>query len=161
MNDAVTWLEVLLNDIHPAGQFLAVGLIAIVPFLESYVGAMVGTMAGLPVPLALGAAIVGNLLALLIAVELGSRLSARLATTRSDRRTERHQKIVDRVDRWGVPAASLIGPLVMAISVTAFAMAAMGLNRRQVVLWQTVSIVAWGALFAAFGAGIFAMLGRA
>lgn len=80
----MTWHEVLLNNVHPAVQLVAVGAIPVVSFPEHYVGAMVGTMAGLPVALTLGLAIVGNVLALRVPVELGSRLAARPATTRSE-----------------------------------------------------------------------------
>lgn len=150
----------LVHGLEPALQFLAVMAIGLVPFLESYVGALVGTVTGVPVGLATGAAVLGNLVAVVVAVVAGSALRRRWETRRTERPVSaRRQKIVDRVDRFGVPLASLLAPLVFAISLTAFIMVTAGLDRRQVLVWQSVSVVAWGVLFALIGTGALAALG--
>ena len=151
-------LNTLVDTLHPALQILAVLVIGIVPFLESYVGAGVGALAGMPVAVAVGAAVAGNLLALAAATWLGTRARRGLTRDRERTQSERRRKLVARVDRYGVPVASLLAPTLMAISFTAFAMVAAGLDRRQVVVWQTITVVVWGVLFGALGLGALTAL---
>lgn len=138
-------------------QVLVVAVIGVVPFLESYVGAFVGTLVGLPAPIALVAAVLGNVLAVLVAVALGSRIAQRRERQRP--RTPRQEKVIARVDRWGVPIASLLAPMVLAISLTAFIMTTVGLARRQVMVWQIAAVVLWGGIFTAFGLGLVSVTG--
>lgn len=133
--------------------------IGVVPFLESYVGAFVGTLVGLPAPVALIAAVLGNALAVLVAVALGSRIADRRTMRRDRPRTPRQEKVIARVDRWGVPVASLLAPMVFAISLTAFIMTTAGLARRQVLVWQIAAVVLWGGIFTAFGHGLLSVAG--
>lgn len=155
----VEQLNLWVAALHPVWQFLAVFVIGVVPFLESYTGTLVGTVTGMPVLLAAGGAIAGNVLALVVAVRLGDRARQGLGRRASRPPSERRQKVIARVDRYGVPVASLLAPTLMAISVTAFGMVAAGLDRRQVVVWQVVAVVVWAALFAAVGLGALSAFG--
>lgn len=152
-------LNLWVAALHPVWQFLAVFVIGVVPFLESYTGTLVGTVTGMPVLLAAAGAIAGNVLALVVAVRLGDRARRGLGRRASRPPSERRQKVIARVDRYGVPVASLLAPTLMAISVTAFGMVAAGLDRRQVVVWQVVAVVVWAALFAAVGLGALSAFG--
>ncbi|MBO4238905.1 hypothetical protein [Pseudonocardia alni] len=155
----VEQLNLWVAAVGPVWQFLAVFVIGLVPFLESYTGTLVGTVTGMPVLLAAAGAIAGNVLALVVAVRLGDRARRGLGRRASRPPSERRQKVIARVDRYGVPVASLLAPTLMAISVTAFGMVAAGLDRRQVVVWQVVAVVVWAALFAAIGLGALSALG--
>ncbi|MFG1636079.1 hypothetical protein [Pseudonocardia alni] len=155
----VEQLNLWVAALHPVWQFLAVFVIGVVPFLESYTGTLVGTVTGMPVLLAAAGAIAGNVLALVVAVRLGDRARRGLGRRASRPPSERRQKVIARVDRYGVPVASLLAPTLMAISVTAFGMVAAGLDRRQVVVWQVVAVVVWAALFAAVGLGALSAFG--
>lgn len=152
-------LNAVVDTLHPALQVLAVLVIGIIPFLESYVGAGIGALAGMPVALAIVAAVLGNLLALVAAMWLGDRARRGLTKGRQKPQSERRRKLTARVDRYGVPVASLVAPTLMAISFTAFAMVAAGLDRRQVLVWQTITVVVWGVLFGALGLGTLSALG--
>ena len=159
-NGIHTTLSDLVAGLDPVLQFLAIMAIGLVPFLESYVGALVGTVTGVPVVLATGAAVLRNLVAVVVAVVAGGAARRRWRANRTERPVSaRRQKVVERVDRFGVPVASLLAPLVLAISLTAFIMVTAGLDRRQVLVWQSVAVVAWGALFALIGTGALAALG--
>ncbi len=159
-NGIQSTLSDLVLGLDPVLQFLAVMAIGLVPFLESYVGALVGTVTGVPVVLATGAAIAGNLVAVVVAVAAGTSVRRRWQARREQRPVSpRREKIVQRVDRFGVPVASLLAPTVFAISLTAFVMVTAGLDRRQVLAWQAVSVVVWGILFALIGTGVLATLG--
>ncbi|ALE80992.1 hypothetical protein WY02_24315 [Pseudonocardia sp. AL041005-10] len=155
----VEQLNLWVTALHPVWQFLAVFVIGVVPFLESYTGTLVGTVTGMPVLLAAAGAVAGNLLALVVAVRLGDRARRGLGRRASRPPSERRQKVIARVDRYGVPVASLLAPTLMAISLTAFGMVAAGLDRRQVMIWQVVAVVVWAALFAAVGLGALSAFG--
>ncbi len=155
--DAFAFLTDLFDGVPAALQVLAIFAVGMVPFLESYLGAFLGTITGLHVGVAAGAAIAGNLVALAVAVLLGGKLARRRERDRAEPPSARQQKVLARVDRWGVPVASIIAPSLLAISLTAFIMVAAGLDRRRVVVWQVVAVVLWGALFAALGLGVLGL----
>ncbi|OSY41272.1 MULTISPECIES: hypothetical protein [Pseudonocardia] len=152
-------LNVFVDTLHPVVQVLAVLVIGIVPFLESYVGAGIGVVAGMPVVLAVGAAVIGNLIALAAAVWLGDRARRGITKGGAKPQSDRRRKLLARVDRYGVPIASLAAPTLMAISITPFAMVAAGLNRQQVIIWQAITVVVWGVAFGALALGALSALG--
>ena len=159
MNTTTTaYLTEFVAGLHPLLQFLAVFVIGIVPFLESHFGAFVGTLTGIPVVLAILAAVFGNLLALVVATWAGSGVANRVAARRTQTTSKRSQKVLAKVDRFGVPVASLLGPFVLATALSTFIMIGAGLNRRTVVTWQVVTVVAWGVAFAVVGLGARAAL---
>ncbi len=130
--------------------FQALGgvIIGAIPFLESYIAGFLGAMFGFPWPFALLAGVVGNVLALIVAVPLGARVAAR---RQGKEMTLRQQKVLDRTNRFGIPVAALLAPTLMAISLTAFIMAAAGLERRRTFWWNVVAVVVWGAALTGFG----------
>ena len=152
MDSAVGHLVGLVAGLHPVLQFFAVFAIGLVPFLESHFGAFVGTLTGVPVVLAALAAIGGNLLALAVATRAGAAVHRRVADRRGAPGA-RARKVLSKVDRFGVPVASLLGPLVLATSLSTFIMISSGLDRRTVVVWQVIAVTAWGVLFAGLALG--------
>lgn len=157
MDTTVVQLVEFVTGLNPVLQFLAVFVIGVVPFLESHFGAFVGTMTGVPVVLAALAAIAGNLLALAVATRAGSAVGRRAADRRRGAST-RTRKVLDKVDRFGVPVASLLGPFVLATALSTFIMISAGLDRRTVVIWQVVAVTAWGIVFAGLGLGAVSAL---
>lgn len=153
MSAATTYLTELVTGLHPVLQFLAVFAIGLVPYLESHLGAFVGTVTGVPVVLAALAAIAGNLLALLVAVRAGGAVARRIAQRRTTAPARRTRKVLAKVDQFGVPAASLLGPFVLATALSTFVMISAGLNRRTVITWQVVAVTVWGVAFAVLGLG--------
>jgi hypothetical protein len=158
MSAATTYLTELVTGLHPVLQFLAVFVIGLVPYLESHVGAFVGTVTGVPVVLAALAAIAGNLVALLVAIRAGGAVARRIAERRTSTSGRRTQKVLAKVDRFGVPVASLLGPFVLATALSTFVMISAGLHRRTVIIWQVVAVTAWAVAFAVLGLGAQAVL---
>jgi len=154
LTDVFATLTEFVLTLDPVVQFLAVLVIGTVPFLEAEAGAMIGIITGVPVALAVGAAIVGNMLAVLVAVRAGTALATRRAGRREEATNARRDKVMARVDRYGVPVASLLAPTILPISFTAFFMSSAGLSRRQVLVWQAVTVVAWTVLFALLATGV-------
>ncbi|ASO19629.1 hypothetical protein FHR81_000693 [Actinoalloteichus hoggarensis] len=151
MENVTAFITDVVSQLHPLVQFFAVFAVGIVPYLESQIGAFIGAFIGMPFVLAAAAAIAGNLLALLIADRLGSAAARRIAARRDPAKSRRRKKVMSKVDRYGVPAASLLGPFVLATALSTFIMIGAGLDRRKVLIWQTIAVIGWGAVFTALG----------
>jgi hypothetical protein len=67
-----------------------------------------------------------------------------------------------RLRRWivkfGVPGASLIGPLALPTQLTAATLAAMGVNKGWVILWQVIAIVLWTGAVTLVATGVLSFL---
>ncbi|RRO93863.1 hypothetical protein CXF29_09085, partial [Corynebacterium bovis] len=50
-------------------------------------------------------------------------------------REERRRALLDRVARWGLPAAMILGGVVSPVAINAFLLASAGMNRRALRLW--------------------------
>lgn len=152
MDTVITWFDSLPLII----QIIALFVIGVIPFLESYVGGFLGGLFDLPIAVAFLAPVAGNLLAVFVAV----RWAGRVADKRADReRTPRQEKILARVNRYGIPGAALLAPTLLAISITAFLMVVSGLDRRLTLIWNGVAVLVWGAGFLIAGYGLNAAVG--
>lgn len=58
------------------------------------------------------------------------------------------------VVRFGVPGASLLGPIALPTQLTAATLVASGVNKSWVILWQVIAIVAWTSLVTAAATGL-------
>ncbi|AOS65027.1 hypothetical protein [Actinoalloteichus hymeniacidonis] len=152
-------LTEFIGGLPPVVQFFALFLVGIVPFLESQIGTLIGVVTGVPVVLAAAAAIAGNLLALLIATRAGAAVARRVESRQKSERSNRFRKVMAKVDRFGVPVASLLGPFVLATALSTFIMISAGLKQRTVVFWQVLAVILWAVIFAVLGLGARSVLG--
>lgn len=150
-------------------QPFIITLAGAIPFVEGEVAALIGIVGGLHPLVAAVAAATGNFLSVLLVVAVTSR--ARTAVV--DRRpipvgvgagtgarpsvsseafhetaaTKPQSKGRQRFNRWvmrfGVPGASILGPLAIPTQITAAILVGGGTPRRWVLLWQAVAIVIW------------------
>lgn len=58
----------------------------------------------------------------------------------------RRAKFQRAFNRYGVPGVSLLGPLLLPTHFTATMLAASGVNKARILVWQAVAIVAWTTL---------------
>ncbi|WP_349828122.1 hypothetical protein [Brevibacterium litoralis] len=156
-------------------QWLAIVLIAAVPFIESYVGSAVGVIAGLPLWVAIPAAVVGNTITMVIVVlaahtgrekvlahqerkaaEAGTDVEAP-SPEEQTRKSRRRARVKRMFDKWGVPGVSLLGQWFLPSQITSGMMVSFGASKDRVILWQIISIVLWGIGAAAFA--YFVVLG--
>ncbi|MAB81624.1 small multidrug efflux protein [Microbacterium sp. UBA3394] len=137
-----------------------------VPFIEGEGAAIIGLVGGLNPVVAGLAAAAGNFLCVVLVALLTSR--ARTAVTSrqrvgvpagpSDEAPEHTESVGaapskpaskgrQRFNRWlvrfGVPGASILGPLAIPTQFTTAALVAAGTPRGWVLLWQAVAIVIW------------------
>lgn len=147
-------------------QWFGVMLVAAIPFVDSYFGAVIGVLIGLPTALAIGVAVIGNVISMLIFVMtahgvrgrvVAGKAAATAGTALSDGEpveSPRREKVRRVFDKYGVAGVSLVGPAILPSQFTSAAMVSFGANRNTVILWQIISIVLWGVVF-----GVLASLG--
>ena len=133
-------------------QWVAIFLIAAIPFVESYSGAFVGVAIGLHPAVAASAAISGNAVTVLIIIGVTSRIRQRIHAG-SGARTDsgRRAKLRRLFERFGIPGVSLVGH---PTQISSAAMVGFGADRRKVIIWELVSIVFWGSAIAVLAAGL-------
>lgn len=150
-------------------QPFVVMLASAIPFIDGEGGAIIGVFGGINPVIAAVAAAAGNFLSVLLVVLLGTR--ARTAVmNRQNRHTavastagaigaagtvtmieappaKPESKGRRRLKKWlvqyGVPGASILGPLAIPGQFTAAMLVAGGTSRAWVLLWQAIAIVLW------------------
>ncbi|UNX53817.1 small multidrug efflux protein [Georgenia sp. TF02-10] len=158
----------LVAQVPELVQPFVVMLAAAIPFIEGEGGAAIGLVGGIN-PLVAGiAAATGNFLCVLVVVLLssgartavvnrrGTRVEAgdvagaatgTLATEIATKPAKPESKGSVRFKRWlvrfGVPGASILGPLAIPTQFTSAMLVASGTPRGWVLLWQAVAIVLW------------------
>jgi hypothetical protein len=146
-------------------QWFGVMLVAAIPFVDSYFGAVIGVLIGLPTALAIGVAVIGNVISMLIFVFTahgvrGKVVAGKAASAGADAagsapvESPRREKVRRMFDKYGVAGVSLVGPAILPSQFTSAAMVSFGANRNAVIFWQIISIVLWGVVF-----GVLATLG--
>jgi len=171
----------LVAQVPELVQPLIVALAGAVPFIEGEGAATIGILGGIPPVIAAIAAIIGNfvcvaLLVLLSAkareavvnrqrakalVDADGRVVADAAATGiqveagdSERKAARKQKFQRALERYGVPGVSLLGPLLLPTHFTATMLAAIGIGRARILVWQAVAIVGWTTALSLLATGI-------
>jgi hypothetical protein len=138
-----------------------------VPFIEGEGASPIGVLGGIN-PIAAGiAAGAGNFLAVSVVVLVSSRARSAVVSSRAsrletvavggsttftepekeDQAAKRESKGRQRFKKWlvrfGVPGASLLGPLAIPTHFTSAMLIAAGIPRSRVLLWQAVAITLW------------------
>ncbi|CAH0212070.1 MULTISPECIES: small multidrug efflux protein [unclassified Microbacterium] len=170
----------LVAQVPELVQPLIVALAGAVPFIEGEGAATIGILGGIPPVIAAIAAIVGNFLCVALLVLLSSKARAAVVGRRragalvgadgrpvadagaagipieddNARKTARKQKFQRALDRYGVPGVSLLGPLLLPTQFTATMLAAIGVSKARVLIWQAVAIVGWTTVLSLLASGI-------
>ena len=163
----------LVAQVPEVLQPIIVMLAAAVPFVEGEGGAVIGVVGGLRPVAAAAAAATGNFLCVLIVVAVTSRARTAVVdrhpsmvgvggggsrpsvddeqavrTTAAKAESKRRQRFNRWLVRYGVPGASLLGPLAIPTQFMSAALIAGGIPRRRVLLWQAVAIAVWTTITA-------------
>lgn len=147
MTDIVSWLQELTQALPPFLRWVGVLVAGAVPYVEAEGGAALGVVAGLDVRISIPVAIVGNALALAAVVWLAGAARAGVTRGRTKSATPKMQRVRRVFDRYGVPGASLLGPLLLPSHVTAAAMVGFGAPRTRVFVWGVAAVAAWAVVF--------------
>lgn len=159
-------------------QPLIVALAGAVPFIEGEGAAAIGIVGGIHPVVAVIAAIVGNFACVAAVVFLGSgarravvnrhreRVHVRAASgggaaaappeaiPAGEHGSTRKAKFQRAFERYGVPGVSLLGPLLLPTQFTATMLAASGVGRGRILLWQGVAIVGWTVVVSVLIGGV-------
>jgi hypothetical protein len=147
--------ENLVAQVPEAVQPLIVMLAGAIPFIEGEGASPIGVLGGIHPVVAGVSAASGNFLCVLVVVLLSSRARTAAVTRRGrryDTPEERKPESKGRrrfrryLVRFGVPGASLLGPLAVPTQITSAMLVAAGTPRGWVLLWQAVAIVVWTTL---------------
>jgi hypothetical protein len=167
----VASFQELVAQVPEILQPLIVMIAAAIPFVEGEGGAIIGIVGGLHPAVAAIAAATGNFLCVLLVVAVTSRGRTAVVERRrslvgvsgggarpnfDDKAfqqttvTKPESKGRQRFHRWlvryGVPGASLLGPLAIPTQITSAILIGGGTPRRRVLLWQAIAILIWTTL---------------
>lgn len=161
IEQVVANFQELVGQVPEILRPVVVMLAGAIPFIEGEVASMIGVLGGLNPIVAGIAAAAGNFLCVLLVVLLTSRARAAVTGYRTSR-TESQAEIGEatpakpeskgrlRFKKWlvrfGVPGASILGPLAIPTQFTSAILVAGGTPRAWVLLWQAVAIVLWTTL---------------
>ncbi|MDN3482329.1 small multidrug efflux protein [Arthrobacter sp. APC 3897] len=165
IEDLIQNFQELAAQVPEALQPLVVALAGAIPFIEGEGGAIIGVVGGVPLILAAAAAAAGNFLSVLVVVLLGSRARhavvdrravhaaaagaagggtvATLNAVPAAPESKGRQRFKRWLVRFGVPGASLLGPLAVPTQFTSAMLVAAGTPRGWVLLWQAAAIILW------------------
>jgi hypothetical protein len=75
------------------------------------------------------------------------------------RKAARRAKFQRSYERYGVPGVSLLGPLLLPTHFTATMLAASGVGKTRILIWQALAIIAWTTLTALIISGVLGAVG--
>ncbi|WP_144876831.1 small multidrug efflux protein [Microbacterium sp. 1.5R] len=152
----------LVAQVPELVQPLIVALAGAIPFIEGEGAAAIGIIGGIHPVVAAIAAMAGNFLCVAILVIAGAGARKAIVTrarsreavaagggslaeadAETDRSTARRAKFQRAFERYGVPGVSLLGPLLLPTHFTATMLAASGVGKGRVLIWQAVAIILW------------------
>ncbi|WP_129788359.1 small multidrug efflux protein [Promicromonospora panici] len=178
--DLIETLQNLLGQVPEFVQPLIVAVAGAIPFIEGEGGAAIGIIGGINPVVAAIAAMAGNFLVVAALVLLSSgarnavvtrhrtRAAARAGGPAGDetvlmtapaaadgsRSAVRRAKFQRAYERYGVPGVSLLGPLLLPTHFTATMLAASGVGKARILIWQAAAIIAWTTLTALVITGV-------
>lgn len=163
--ELITSLQNLVGQVPEVIQPLILVLAGAIPTIEGDVAAMIGIVSGINPILAGISAAAGNFLSVLVIVFVTSGARSAIANRRvqidtdtattitldapksgkpeSESRKKGREKFKKYFDRYGVPGASIFGPLALPSQVTSAILVASGSSRAGVLFWHAVSIAIW------------------
>ncbi|MFJ4224132.1 small multidrug efflux protein [Microbacterium sp. NPDC089695] len=152
----------LVAQVPELVQPLIVALAGAIPFIEGEGAAAIGIIGGIHPVVAAISAMVGNFLCVAILVIAGAGARKAIVTraqsreavaagggaideapAESDRSATRRAKFQRAFERYGVPGVSLLGPLLLPTHFTATMLAASGIGKGRVLIWQAAAIILW------------------
>jgi len=173
-------LQDLMSQVPLLVQPLLVALAAAIPFIEGELAAVLGVWAGLNPFVAFLAAAAGNFLSVFVVVVFGVRIREMITTRRAKRRelvptgaaagselappeepkpeSKGRQRFRRFLVRYGVPGASLLGPLALPTQFTSAMLVAAGVSKSWILLWQAAAIILWTGFATALTVGVLTLL---
>lgn len=136
-------------------QWVAILVAGAIPLFEGHGAAVLGITIGVQPVAATISAIAGNLVSMLVFASLSNYLRDKITPQRQARKKERIHHLYNR---YGVPLVSLIAEIWLPSALTTILLISFGATKRQVIIWQTVTIIVWSVGMALIATGIITVL---
>ncbi|MDL5350237.1 small multidrug efflux protein [Microbacterium sp. zg-YB36] len=178
----------LVAQVPDLVQPLILALAGAVPFIEGEGAATIGIIGGIHPVVAVIAGAAGNFLCVAVLVLLSSGARTAVVTRRSESvptreavavgggsalepaststpaehlggNPTRRAKFLRALDRYGVPGVSLLGPLLLPTQFTATMLAAVGVGKARILVWQALAIIGWTTIIAVLITGVVNAVG--
>ena len=182
--NVIEFLQSLMSLVPFFVQPLIVAAAAAIPFVEGELASVLGVWAGLNPFIAAAAAMVGNFASVSVVVVFGARIRAKFVARRARRaefvaagqavavggggpddtvveakpESKGAQRFKRFLVRFGVPGASLLGPLAIPTQFTLALLVSTGVSKGWVLLWQGVAIFLWTTLTTLIAAGVLTLV---
>lgn len=155
----------LVSQVPDLLQPLIVAAAGAIPFIEGELATVIGVVGGLHPIVAAIAAAIGNFLAVALVVIIGARARGAIVDRANRGKEEVEKKPLSkgrqRFNRWvvrfGVPGASLLGPLAIPTHFTAATLVASGVPKGRVIFWQAMAIILWTTITTLIVSGVLAV----
>lgn len=167
ISDLIARFQELVGVVPALVQPLIIAAAAAVPFIEGELSSVIGVIGGVNPVVAAAAGMVGNLLCVLVVAMATARVRAAVVTRvgRGDGEqsvppkpaSKGRQRFARFLERFGVPGASLLGPLALPTQFTSAALVAFGVSVPRVLVWQAAAIVLWTTVAALSATGALAL----
>ena len=160
VGDPFRTFQDLVAQVPEIVQPMIVVLAGAVPFVEGEGAGAIGVVGGIHPVVAGLAAATGNFLSVLAVVLLSSRVRTAAMAGRAphvespEPESKGRRRFRRMLLRFGVPGASILGPLAIPTQFTSAMLVAAGTPRSWVLLWQAVAIVLWTTVFTALAWGV-------
>jgi len=181
----IEFLQNLMSQVPFFIQPLIVAAAAAIPFLEAELASVLGVWAGLNPFIAAGAAMAGNFASVFFVVVFGARIRAMIIARRARRaelvavgqsvtggtealdeepvadpkpESKGVQRFKRFLVRFGVPGASILGPLAIPTQFTSALLVSTGVSKGWVLLWQGVAIFLWTTMTTLIATGVLALI---
>jgi hypothetical protein len=166
VDEPVRTFQDLVAQVPEAVQPIIVTLAGAIPFVEGEGAAVIGILGGIHPVVAGFAAATGNFLSVLAVVLLSSRARTAAMAGRArhveppepEAESKRRRRFRRWLVRFGVPGASILGPLAIPTQFTSAMLIAAGTPRGWVLLWQAVAIVLWTTVATALAWGALTVI---
>lgn len=144
IEDLITNIWQWTNSVPPSWQFLAVFVAGAIPFFEGHGAVALGIAVGVNPVLATGCAILGNFASMLAFASMSDRLRTRLVPSgQVEKAGEKQDRLQRLYNKYGVPIVSIVAEVWLPSALTTVLLVSFGASKRQVIVWQMVSICLW------------------
>lgn len=169
VSDLIVRFQELVGVVPVVVQPLIIAAAAAVPFIEGELLSIIGVIGGVNPVVAAVAGMAGNFLCVFGVVMAAARVRSAVVARAGRRDNESgeppkaqskgRQRFARLLERFGVPGASLLGPLALPTQFTSATLVASGVSVPRVLVWQAAAIVLWTTVATLSATGAVALSG--
>lgn len=141
-----------MNGWNELWEYALVFLLGAIPWVEIAVVIPLSIVAGLNAPLVAILAFLGNLSTVWLLVVFFDRVRQWMDRKKGEgaeaSKSKRRERAVHIWNKYGLPGLSLLGPLLIGSHIAVFIAILFGGRKSRALLWMTISLAVWTALFA-------------